>query len=144
MDLFTMAIDIRWADLDPNFHLRHSVYYDYGAACRISFLQQHSITAAFMQEHAFGPVLFREECIFKKEIRLADTVSIDLTLLSATRDFLRWSIQHNIKKNTDVLSAVLTVEGAWINIQKRKLAVPPAEAGKAFDTMPKHAQFKWM
>ena len=30
-------IDIRWADLDPNFHVLHSKYLDFGAYCRMSF-----------------------------------------------------------------------------------------------------------
>jgi acyl-CoA thioester hydrolase len=38
MDSFTIPLDIRWSDLDPNFHLRHSVYYDYGAFARVQFL----------------------------------------------------------------------------------------------------------
>ena len=37
---FVRPIQIRWADLDPNFHLRHSVYYDYGAYCRIGFFEE--------------------------------------------------------------------------------------------------------
>ena len=61
-------VDIRWSDLDPNFHLRHSVYYDFGAYCRISFLNDNGITETVMREHKIGPVLFREECVFKREI----------------------------------------------------------------------------
>ena len=38
---FIKEIQVRWSDLDPNFHLRHSVYYDWGAYCRIEFLEQY-------------------------------------------------------------------------------------------------------
>jgi acyl-CoA thioester hydrolase len=78
---FTTSLEVRWSDLDPNFHLRHSVYYDWGAYCRIKFLNQYGLTPQLMQQVHFGPILFREECIFKKEIRLEDKVSIDLSLL---------------------------------------------------------------
>ena len=70
MDVYVRPIEIRWADLDPNFHLRHSIYYDYGAFSRICFLEGHGLNAAFMAKNQFGPILFREECVFKKEIRL--------------------------------------------------------------------------
>lgn len=39
MEKFIQEIQLRWSDLDPNFHLRHSVYYDWGAFCRIEFLE---------------------------------------------------------------------------------------------------------
>ncbi len=50
MDEFSKLIQIRWSDLDPNFHLRHSVYYDWGAFCRVEFLNEHGLTAGLMQQ----------------------------------------------------------------------------------------------
>jgi acyl-CoA thioester hydrolase len=142
--MYTKSIDIRWADLDPNFHLRHSVYYDYGAFCRISFLEEHGLNAAFMTQHHFGPILFREECVFRKEIRLGDSVTIDLALAKARQDQSRWTIQHKIVKNGDVLAAIVTVEGAWIDVLQRKLTAPPESARHVFDKMPRSEQFEWI
>jgi acyl-CoA thioesterase FadM len=39
MDTFLLPIQLRWADIDANFHVRHSVYYDWGAMCRMEFLR---------------------------------------------------------------------------------------------------------
>src|SRR5438445_6115804 len=119
MDLYVKPVEVRWSDLDPNFHLRHSVYYDYCAFTRISFLEEHGLTISFMTKHHFGPILFREECVFRKEIRLGDTVSIDMQLLKARPDQSRWSIQHRIMKNGDEVAAIVTVDGAWINTVER-------------------------
>ncbi len=134
-------MDLRWADLDPNFHLRHSIYYDFGATARIDYLQQHGITAQFMLQHSFGPVIFREECIFKKEIRPDDVITIDLELQKASSDYSRWTIQHTIFKNGETVSALLTVDGAWIDITKRKLTVPPTEVVDVFGRMPRNQNF---
>lgn len=144
MKSYIKTVEIRWADLDPNFHLRHSVYYDFGASSRIDFLQQEGITAQFMQQHSFGLIIFREECIFKKEIRLTDIITIDLKLQKATSDFSRWTIQHNIFKNGETVSAVITIDGAWIDINKRKLTVPPDEVSTTFRSMPKYENFEWI
>lgn len=141
--MYTNSVELRWADLDPNFHLRHSVYYDYAATCRINFLVQHGVTAGFMQQHGFGPIIFREECIFKREIHFGDKLMIDLQLLKARKDYSRWTIQHQLMKNDDTLSAIITIDGAWIDIAKRKLTIPPEAARKAFDTMPKGNLFEW-
>ena len=144
MSAFLKPVEVRWSDLDPNFHLRHSVYYDYGAFARISFLEEHGLTAAVMAANQIGPILFREECVFKREIRLGDTITIDVELLSAREDQSRWSIRHNIWKNGDTLSAVLTVDGAWIDVAKRKLTIPPDNVLHVFNNMPRAAEFSWI
>lgn len=144
MSSFIMDIQVRWSDLDPNFHLRHSVYYDWGAFCRIEFLNKHGLTANVMTELNFGPILFREESIFRKEIRMNDAVTIDLKVLKAKKDFSRWSIQHHIFKNGNMVCAILTVDGAWIDTLKRKLAVPPQHVANIFDEMPKAENFEWI
>jgi acyl-CoA thioester hydrolase len=143
MEKFIKEIQLRWSDLDPNFHLRHSVYYDWGAFCRIEFLNEFHLTPRLMQQLHFGPIIFREECIFKKEIRFGDVITIDLKLVKAKKNFSRWSIQHAIQKNGDVISAILTVDGAWINTIERKLTVPPPEAEKVFSQMPVDENFLW-
>ena len=141
MEAYTQAIDIRWSDLDPNFHLRHSVYYDYGAYCRISFLNEQGITPEFMTQFNLGPILFREECVFRKEIRLGEKLIIDMKLVSSSSNYSRWTIRHNILKNDNVLAAVLTVDGAWIDVNRRKLTTPPEHVFTAFNEMPRVAEF---
>src|SRR5215217_197557 len=101
-------VQIRWADIDANLHLRHSVYYDWGALCRIEFLNNHKLTIDVMSGLNIGPIIFREECFFKKEIKLEDKVTIDLVLTKAKKDFSRWTIKHQIIKGDNILCAVLT------------------------------------
>ncbi|MGZ8540753.1 MAG: acyl-CoA thioesterase [Chitinophagaceae bacterium] len=144
MENFIKEVQVRWSDLDPNVHLRHSVYYDWGAFCRIAFLSGHQLTTELMQRLQIGPILFREECIFKKEIRLGDKVTIDLQILRAKRDFSRWTIQHTICKNDEAVAAILTVDGAWLDTAKRKLATPPSQVSDVFSQMPLGANFQWL
>src|SRR5678815_4527998 len=96
MKEFIIEVQVRWSDLDPNVHLRHSVYYDWGAFCRVAFFQEYKLTTETMAQLRIGPILFREECVFRKEIRLGDKVTIDLRLAKAKKDFSRWTIQHTI------------------------------------------------
>lgn len=144
MENFKKEVQVRWSDLDPNVHLRHSVYYDWGAFCRIAFLDEHTLSAELMQRLQIGPILFREECVFKKEIRLGDKVAINLQILKAKRDFSRWTIQHTVIKNEETIAAILTVDGAWLDTVKRKLATPPAEVFNVFSQMPLSENFQWL
>ncbi|MBP6478232.1 MAG: acyl-CoA thioesterase, partial [Chitinophagaceae bacterium] len=110
MEDFVMPIQVRWSDLDPNFHLRHSVYYDSGAMCRVAYLNKVGFTLQRMQETRIGLILFREECVFRREIRMGDDVTIDAKILKARRDFSRFTIQHQIKKDTETVAAIITVD----------------------------------
>jgi acyl-CoA thioester hydrolase len=143
MQEYKTNIQIRWADIDANRHLRHSAYYDYGATARISFLTEGGLSTAKLEELQTGPVLFREEALFKREIKFEDTISVDMLVIKATRDFGRWSIRHQFVKGDGTLAAIVTVEGAWIDLIKRKLAVPGEFVHDVFNQFPKAPDFTW-
>ncbi len=144
MAIFLMPLQVRWADLDPNFHLRHSVYYDWAAMCRIKYLNEHGLTPAVMQKLHFGPIIFREEAVFRKEIKFDDLLTINLKLIKGKRDYSRWTISHEIKKAEDTLCAVVTIDGAWLNMIERKLYTQREEVINVFQQMPIDESFEWL
>lgn len=142
MSSFTREISIRWSDLDPNFHLRHSAYYDFGAQHRIEILSQQGLTMKVMQEQHFGPIAFREECVFRKEIHLNDTITITTKIGKMKADASRWTIVHDFHNKEGALCAKITIDGAWMDTQLRKLAVPtPPIALQVMDSIPKTDDF---
>ena len=143
MEQYIKTIELRWSDLDPNFHLRHSAYYDFGAYARIAYLEEHGLSTKLMQELKFGPILFREECIFRREMRLGDNLTISVEMVKAKPDFSRWSIRHQFMKNGQP-AAMLTVDGAWMNTELRKLAALPEQARPVFEGMPRAENFEWI
>lgn len=141
METFSKQLEIRWSDLDPNFHVRHSAYYDFGAYCRICFLNEHGITPVVMLQHHIGPIIFREECIFKKEIKFGDKVTINFKIERVSADYSKWTMKHEIYRNGDTLAAILTVDGAWMDTQARKITAPPELFIKGFEAIPKTDNF---
>jgi len=122
---FINKLSLRWSDLDPNFHIRHTAYYDFGAQQRLEILQAYGISTLAMAEGHFGPVLFREECVFKKEIRLSDTVLVSTQIAKLRPDASRWTIVHQfLNEDRSKNYATLTVDGAWMDTQLRKLVSP--------------------
>jgi acyl-CoA thioester hydrolase len=134
-------VEVRWSDLDPNYHLRHSVYYDFGAYSRICFLHDAGITDDVMREHKLGPILFREECVFKKEIKFGDKVKVSLKLRSVSADFRKFSMLHEIYKNDNELAALVTVDGAWMNTELRRIIRPPDFVINSMSALPKAEDF---
>ena len=141
---FKLPIQLRWSDMDPNFHMRHSVFYDFGAAARMEFLMAHGLSPAVMQQMHFGPILFREEAVFRREIRYGDRYFINVQMSKLRHDFSRFSFRHEITREDGTLCAVINVDGAWIDTQLRKLTRPPELVGKMSENAPRTADFEWL
>lgn len=141
MATFNKKLSFRWSDLDPNFHLRHSAYYDFGAQHRVEILAELGLSIRIMQAQHIGPVLFREECVFKKEIHLNDIIVMQTKMAKMNVDASRWSIVHEFYRE-DVLCAAITVDGAWMDTKLRKLATPtPLIIVNAMSVFPKTTNF---
>lgn len=142
MQKFILPIQVRWSDIDQNRHLRHSAYYDYGAMARIECFSQQGLTNFKLEELHIGPILFREEAIFKREIKFEDKITIDMAVTKATADYSRWSVQHHIYKEDGTVAAILNLDGAWLDIIQRKLATPPEFIQTIFQNFPKSESFQ--
>lgn len=142
--MFRKTLSIRWSDLDPNMHVRHSIYYDFGAQARTEILQKLGLGMQFMKEHQIGPVLFKEECTFRRELHFGDQVAMDTHLLGLTKDGSKYQIEHTFLKGEDIFCARIIVTGAWMDTQKRKLTLPPGEAIIKMEGWPKAEDFQWL
>jgi acyl-CoA thioester hydrolase len=142
MDKYSLPIQVRWSDIDQNRHLRHSAYYDYGATVRIACFSDHGLTNLKFEELRMGPILFREEAIFKREIKFEDKITVDLVVTKATPDFSRWSVRHHFYKEDGTLSAIINMDGAWIDMLTRKLAIPDNFIQTVFEDFPKATDFE--
>ena len=138
---FSKEIQIRWADIDANRHLRHSAYFDYGATLRMLFFSENGLTTQKLEELQIGPVLFREEAIFRREIRLEDKIKVDVTLHCATGTYSRWSFRHTFTKSDGNVAAVINIDAAWIDIVKRKLKTPGEFIQSIFEKCPRAEGF---
>jgi acyl-CoA thioester hydrolase len=141
--MFKQTVQIRWADIDPNRHLRHSVYFDYGASMRMNALSSLGLSMQKLEELMIGPILFREEAIFRREILFGDDITINVELVKAREDYSRWSLRHQFTKGDDTLAAIINLDAAWIDLAKRKLAVPPPVIRSVFEKFPKSSDFEF-
>ena len=141
MAIFEQTIMVRWADLDPNGHVRHSVYYDYGAQVRINYLHQQGCSLGWMFRNRIGPVLFREEAKFYREVNSGDELVIDMRLTGLSADYRKWSIRHQICREGK-LCASLDLDGAWLDLRARTIMVPPQEIMVQSDNLERTDDFK--
>lgn len=113
--------------MDPNGHMRHSAYADYAADQRVAFLAEHGYDLATFARLRIGPILFREETKFLSELRLGEQIEVEARLASVSDDGARWTIEHTISRADGRPAATVTVDGAWLDLDRRKLTLPPPE-----------------
>jgi acyl-CoA thioester hydrolase len=133
---------IRWSDLDPNYHLRHSAFYDLAAQFRTEFLQTQGIGIDLFMKHQINPVLLKEEGVFKKEIRYGQEIYLRFELKGLSQDFSKYAIQTTFLRADDEVCATVTVFGGWLDVKNRKLAMPPQAIIDTIEKMPKLKDFE--
>jgi acyl-CoA thioester hydrolase len=136
-------IALRWSDFDANMHLRHSAYYDFGATARLDFFNEQGLSYDMMQQEYIGLILFREEAIFKREVRPGDKLTINILVTKLRPDYSRFSFRHEIVREDGTVCAIMHVDVAWIDTQRRKLTVPPESVIRSLENAPKSDDFEW-
>ncbi len=142
MNEYIKSVEIRWGDLDSNQHVTHTRYYELGAHTRMSFMLEHGCSLESMKESNFGPILFREECVFRSELNVGEVVQINMKLTKARKDGSRWSALHEIIKADGTVAAIINADLAWIDLTERKLTTPALAAALIAD-MPRAEGFSW-
>lgn len=137
MQKFERTIEVRWSDVDQNRHVRHSAYYDYGAHARIKFFEANGFTSAQMGKLNIGPIIFKEECSFIRELGPGETLTVNVLNGGVSEDGARWTLHHEIFNSKGEKSAHITLKGAWMDLAKRKLTLPPAEVKALIPVLPK-------
>ncbi len=130
-----------WSQVDANQHMRHSAYADFAAQARVELLDLMGLSAKYLHAHKIGPVLLKEELTYYKEVNLSERIKVSCELISCKSDASRWRIQHEIFKQNGVKAANVFVEGAWIDMTKRKLTALGGEMLATFLTAPKSLDF---
>jgi acyl-CoA thioester hydrolase len=140
MNLFYEG-QVLWSQIDANQHMRHSAYADFAAQARLDMLDKLGLKTKVLFEHKIGPVLFREELFYLREVSLSDQIRVTCELTKSRPDGSRWSIRHEIFRSDGVKAAIIDVDGAWIDLEKRKLTVLPEGLRHAFMDAPRSASY---
>jgi acyl-CoA thioester hydrolase len=145
MNIYSKTFEVKWADMDPNRHMRHSVYNDYAAQTRVAMFADFDLSITEISRLGYGPILFREETKFLREINLLESIKVTCALTSMRRDGSRWSFQHEIFKEGEnsIKAAQIDVDGAWLDLNNRKLGIPSQELKKVMNRFPKTLDFEW-
>jgi len=139
---YSVTFATKWSDFDPNRHMRHTAYNEYAAEVRIRYFAAQNFSIEEFTKHNIGPILFEEYVSFRKEIHLGENISVNLKISGLSKNNERWKLTHEVFNEEGQLSAIIKVYGAWLDLTKRKLTVPPKEATHLFENSEKTNDFE--
>ncbi|WP_312697470.1 MULTISPECIES: acyl-CoA thioesterase [Sphingobacterium] len=132
---------VLWSQIDANVHLRHSAYADFCAQARSNMLNKLGLSLEEFNKRKIGPILFREELNYLREIGLDERVKVSVVITKFNTVNSRFSFRHEIFKENGVKAAVVLVDGAWMNIRERKLTNIPEEWMEIIGKIPKSEDY---
>ncbi|MGB7529651.1 acyl-CoA thioesterase [Sphingobacterium cellulitidis] len=132
---------VLWSQIDANVHLRHSAYADFCAQARSNMLNQLGLSLEEFNKRKIGPILFREELNYLREIGLDERIKVSVVITKFNSLNSRFSFRHEIYKENGVKAAVVVVDGAWMNIIERKLTNIPDEWKEIVRNIPKSEDY---
>jgi acyl-CoA thioester hydrolase len=142
---YSKEIEVIWADMDPNQHMRHTSYSQYAAHARISFFNEMGYSLTKLAQMGLGAVLLREQSTYVREVHMHEKISISVELLNSTEDFSRYTIIQTLTKENGKTAAKVIIDGTWIDMQSRRVIQPPREVIEAvINKLPTHKDFEWV
>jgi len=128
---------VLWSQMDSNQHMRHSAYADFAAQARLMMMQKLGLGPEVIYKLGIGPVMFREELFFLREVGLNDYLTVTSEVIKSRPDGSRWTIRHELFRADGVKAAIVIVDGAWMDMEKRKLTLLPPELSEAYMAAPR-------
>lgn len=122
---YTHPFTVRWSDLDSNGHMANTAYMDYAIQSRFLYFKERGFTYEEFHRLGFGPVIFRDEISYHKELRLLEDFTVTLAVAELNEDGSRYTLHNTLRCCEGKLVARIVTTGAWLDLKTRKLIAPP-------------------
>ena len=140
---FFKEFEIRWSDVDANRHLGNFAYINMMSHSRMSLMNQIGFGHEAMKENGIGPILFREEIHYFREVLPGTPLRISVALKRVSEDFRFFSFEHRFYSDTGRNVAYGEITGSWMNLEERRVVRPPQKLLDAIDEIPKSIDFRF-
>ena len=139
---FEERFRVRWSDLDANRHVRNTIFSEFATHTRFRMLEAHGFGQDRFESLRFGPVMFREEIRYRRELVFGEEVGVNVLFAGLSEDGSQWRVHQEVTRAGGKQAAVLTIEGAWIHLDGRRLVAPPPELLERLRALPRTADFE--
>lgn len=139
--MFTREFVAAWSDMDFNAHMANTRFLSLCGDVRMMFFAEHGVTADVFIQQRIGPVVMSDAIRYYNEVHLGQTIRVTLALSGLSEDGSRFRFRNEFFTGDD-RAAVITSTGGWLDIETRKLRIPPPELFDVISTLDHSDEFK--
>jgi len=132
--MFEKMLYARWGDMDFNGHMKNTAYLDASADVRMFFFEANGFSMREFETRRIGPVITRDELEYFRELRLLEPVRVTLAAKEIGEDG-RFVLVNEFFRTDGKQAARVTSHGGWLDLDRRKFTVPPAELRRLLELL---------
>ncbi len=141
-DSLLHRFQVRWGDLDSNGHMANTAYLDAAADVRMMTFEAGGFPMREFERLRLGPVVFKDEVAYFKELRLLEPYHVGLQLAGLSGDAKHFRLRNPFTREDGAPAAVVTSTGAWLDLQARRLTAPPEALARLLRELPRSEDFE--
>lgn len=144
MDPYARRYTVRWADCDMNGHMANTSYSNLATDVRIGYMGAQGFSLQTFLERRLGPVLLHEYIDYMREVRMGETVDVDFSVIGLSPDGARFKFLHEVWLPERNKAARIVIAGGWMDLELRKLRLPPDDLLRVLAEAPRSEPFEEM
>ncbi|MGY2060390.1 acyl-CoA thioesterase [Nocardia gipuzkoensis] len=121
---FSIRIDVRISDVDPQLHVTGPAYQQYADHSRFECVQAAGISVERLLADGFGPVNLETTIRYHRELRAGDSVDVSCSWLWSPGKTYR--VEHTLTCADGELSATVSYLSGLLDLRTRRLVADPA------------------
>jgi acyl-CoA thioester hydrolase len=131
-----------WADMDFNAHMANTAYLNRAVDARMAFFTENGLPLAELMRLRVSWVMMKDEVEYRREIKWMEEISITVALAGLAPDGSRFRVRNDFFRADGQLAARVTSTGGFLDLDSRKLVVPPAELLTTYQAMPRTEDYE--
>jgi acyl-CoA thioester hydrolase len=141
--MFERRLIAGWGDMDFNSHMRNTAFLDKSADVRMMFFAANGFPMEEFIRLKLGPVITKDELEYYREVRLLEELRVTLCVRGLAEDGSRFLMRNEFwSAPGDQLVARVTSAGGWLDLEARRLVVPPEGLVAAMRLLPRTDDFQ--
>ncbi len=140
--LFIHSLTASWVDMDYNSHMANTAYLNRAVDARMAFFTSKGLPLAELMRLRVSWVVMKDEQEYRREIQWMEEFTVTVALAGLAPDASRFKIRNDFFRADGQLAAKVTSTGGFLNLDTRKLVIPPPELLTIYQTMPKTEDYE--
>jgi acyl-CoA thioester hydrolase len=133
-----------WADMDFNAHMANTAYLNRAVDARMAFFTENGLPLAELMRLRVSWVVMKDEVEYRREIKWMEEISITVALAGLAPDGSRFKVRNDFFRADGQLAARVTSTGGFLDLDARKLVVPPVAVLTTYHAMPRTDDYEAM